>query len=52
MHVKDSLGKNLSLYSPIRVWFMISLVMQVHIKFDKPKCFGQALLLDCVGQIG
>ena len=52
IHVKGSLEKNLSLYLSIGAWFMISLVIQVYIKFDKPKYFSQALSLEYVRQIG
>ena len=51
LHAKDSLEKNLSLYSPIGAWFVISLIIWVHIEFDKPKCFSQAPLLGYVGWI-
>jgi len=33
-HLNSFLGKNLSLYLPIRAWFMIALVAHVHRKFE------------------
>jgi len=41
-HVKGSLGKSLSLYSPMGAWFVISLVMHAHNELEKPKYFSQA----------
>jgi len=48
IYAKDSLKKNLSLYSPIGAWFVISLIMWVYIEFDKLKYFSQAPLLEYV----
>jgi len=39
-HVISILAKNLDLYSLMGVWFVISLVMQAHNKFDKLKYFN------------
>ena len=52
IHTKSSLEKNLSLYLPIGAWFIISLVIYVYIKFEKPKCFSQVLSLECIKWIG
>ena len=38
--MKDSLGKNLGLYSLIGIEFIIILIMWVYIEFDKLKCFS------------
>ena len=48
IYVKESLGKNLSLYLLIGAWFVISLVIQVHIEFDKPKYLSQVPLLEYI----
>ena len=53
IYAKDSLGNNLSWYSSVGAWFVINLVMWAHIKFERPKCFSQALSLplEYIGQI-
>ena len=52
MHIKDSLGENLSLYLLIGVWFIINFVIHIYIKFDRLKYFNQVLSLEYVRQIG
>ena len=51
-HEKSSLGKNLSLYLPIRVWLIIALVALIHNKFDRLKYCSQGLPLTFEGSIG
>jgi len=41
-HLNSSLGKNLSLYSPIGAWFVITLEALVHKELKWPKNFNQA----------
>ena len=40
---KDSLEKNLRWYSPIRVWFVITLVTLAHIVLEWPKYLSYEL---------
>ena len=41
-HLNSSLGKNLSLYSPIGAWLVIALEALAHKEFKWPKYFSQA----------
>jgi len=50
-HLNSSLEKNLSLYSPVRVWFVIALEALVHKELEWPKNFNQAPFLMYNGSI-
>ena len=47
--LKSSLGKNLSLYSPIGAWLMIALVALAHSEFECPRYLSQDPLLAYIG---
>ena len=47
-YINNLLGKNLSQYSPIRAWFVISFVTYAHNKLESPKYFSQVLSLEYI----
>ena len=51
-HIKLSLGKKLSQYSPIGAWLVIALIAQAQSKFEWPNCNSHRPPLEYDGLIG